>query len=193
LVADLKLRFGTTRLPARLYLPAQSTVPSGCAALVLWLTVRNAGDPLCRELSAAAAAVVLELGRPPGANAYGQDVVALGWAAEHARELGAQDDRLVVAGQSTGAARAAHLAIAVRDSGWPVLRRQVLVRPAFTPPCPAPEHLAGTAPATIVTAGRRGDDGSRYAAALRGAGVEVKELVSGAQRALPLRDLARAL
>ena len=50
LVADLKLRFGGTRLPARLYLPSLSTVPSGGAPLVLWLTVRNAGDPLCREV-----------------------------------------------------------------------------------------------------------------------------------------------
>jgi acetyl esterase/lipase len=194
LVADLKLRFGPTRLPARLYLPSPSTVSSSGAPLILWLTVRNAGDPLCREFSAAAAAVVLELGRPPeGPNGGGQEVVALGWAAEHARELGAQEDRLVVAGQLAGAARAARLAIDVRDSGWPVLRRQVLVRPAFTQPCPVPLHLAGSAPATIVTAGRRGDDGSRYAAALRDAGVEVQELVSGAQRALPLQELARTL
>jgi acetyl esterase len=193
LVADLKLRFGGTRLPARLYLPSLSTVPSGGAPLVLWLTVRNAGDPLCREVSAAAAAVVLELGRPDGPNGCGQDMVALGWAAEHARELGAQDGRLAVAGQLTGAARAARLAADARESGWPVLRRQVLVRPGFTPPCPAPAHLVGTAPATIVTAGRRGDDGSRYAAALRDAGVEVQEVVSGAQRALPLHDLVREL
>ena len=121
------------------------------------------------------------------------EAAALGWAAEHARELGAQAGRLLVAGQLAGAARAARLAIDARDSGWPVLRRQVLVRPAFAQRCPVPVHLARSAPATIVTSGRRGDDGSRYAAALRDAGVEVQELVSDARRALPFEDLARTL
>jgi hypothetical protein len=193
LVADLKLRFGATRVPARLYLPSPSTVAAGCAPLVLWLTVRNAGDPLCRELSLVAAAVVLELGKPDGPDGCAYEAAALGWAAEHARELGAQAGRLLVAGQLAGAARAARLAIDARDSGWPVLRRQVLVRPAFAQRCPVPVHLARSAPATIVTSGRRGDDGSRYAAALRDAGVEVQELVSDARRALPFEDLARTL
>jgi acetyl esterase/lipase len=67
------------------------------------------------------------------------------------------------------------------------------VRPAFSDLCPEPSSVAGAAPATIVTGGARQDDGRGYAAALRGAGVEVRELVSDARRALPLHELARAL
>jgi acetyl esterase/lipase len=99
----------------------------------------------------------------------------------------------VVAGHRAGAARAARLAVDARDDGWPVLHRQVLVRPAFTEPRPTSSHVAGTAPATIVTTGARGDEGSRYATTLRDAGVEVHELVSDARRAPPLDELARAV
>jgi acetyl esterase/lipase len=56
-----------------------------------------------------------------------------------------------------------------------------------------PSGVAGAAPATIVTTGARQDDGRRYAAALRAAGVEVRELVSDARRTLPLNELARAV
>ena len=120
-------------------------------------------------------------------------MATLGWAAEHARELGADPEKLVVGGQLAGAALAARLAVDARDSGWPVVSRQMLVRPEFSDSCPVPSEVAGTPPATIVTTGSRRDDGSRYAATLRDAGVEVRELVTGARRALPLGELVRAL
>lgn len=191
LVADLRLRFGQTRLPARVYLPLPSARAAGGTPLVIWLTGRNARDVLCRELSAAAAAVVLELRRREEGSAGGYEVATLGWAAEHARELGAHPDQLVVGGQAVGAALAARLAVDARDCGWPVVRRQVLLRPAFSDACPVPSEVAGTPPATIVTGGSRRDDGRRYAAALRDAGVEVRELVGDAGRALPLGELVR--
>jgi hypothetical protein len=193
LVADLRLRFGEARLPARVYLPLLSPVATGGTPLVIWLTGRNARDVLCRELSATAAAVVLELVKRDGGTALGYHVATLGWAAEHARELGARPDQLVVGGQRVGAALAARLAVDARDCGWPVVRRQVLVCPAFSDSCPVPSEVAGTPPATIVTAGSRRDDGSRYAARLREAGVEVRELVSDARRAVPLGELVRGL
>jgi hypothetical protein len=193
LVADLRLRFGEARLPARVYLPLLSPITAGRAPLVIWLSARNARDVLCRELSATAAAVVLELGRREGGSSGRYEVATLGWAAEHARELGAHPDQLVVGGQLVGAALAARLAVEARDCGWPVVRRQVLVRPAFSDAYPAPSEVGGTPPATIVTTGSRRDDGSRYAATLRDAGVEVRELVSDARRALPLGELARGL
>lgn len=192
LVADLRLRFGATRLPARVYLPSPSSAPEGVVPIVLWLAARNAGDSLSREISAIAAAVVLELA-PPECKCGHTDDATLGWAAEHARELGAGSDEILLAGQLSGAARAARLAVKARDRGWPLVRRQVLVRPAFSEPCPAPSEVAGTAPATIVTTGSRRDDGHRYAAALRAAGVEVQEFVSDARRATALHELARAL
>jgi alpha/beta hydrolase fold len=193
LLADLRLRFGPTRVPARVYLPAPSAVPAKGAPLVLWLAGRGARDVLCQDLSAAAAAVVIELGCRDGGCSDGHDIDALGWAAEHAPELGASSGPVAIAGQLAGAARAARLAVDAHGSGWPVVRTQVLVRPAFSDLCPAPSAVAGAASATIVTGGARQDDGRRYAATLRGAGVAVRELVSDARRALPLHELARAL
>jgi hypothetical protein len=190
LLADLRLRFGPTRLPARLYLPAPSAAGT---PLVLWLARRGAPDVLCQDLSAAAAAVVIELGCRAGGCDDGYDIEALGWAAEHAPEFGASSGRVAVAGQLAGAARAARLAVDAHESGWPVVRTQVLVRPAFSDLCPAPSAVAGAASATIVTGAARPDDGRRYAATLRDAGVEVRELVSDARRGLPLHELARAL
>jgi hypothetical protein len=175
------------------YLPAPSAIPAAGAPLVLWLAGRGARDVLCQDLSAAAAAVVIELGCRDGGCSDGYEIEALGWAAEHAPELGASSEPVAVAGQVAGAARAARLAVDAHDSGWPVVRAQVLVRPAFSDLRPAPSDVAGAAPATIVTGGARQDDGRRYAATLRNAGVEVRELVSDARRALPLHELARAL
>jgi hypothetical protein len=175
------------------YLPAPSAIPAAGAPLVLWLAGRGARDVLCQDLSAAAAAVVIELGCRDGGCSDGYEIEALGWAAEHAAELGASSEPVAVAGQVAGAARAARLAVDAHDSGWPVVRTQVLVRPAFSDLRPAPSTVAGAAPATIVTGGARQDDGRRYAATLRNAGVEVRELVSDARRALPLHELARAL
>jgi hypothetical protein len=192
LLADLRLRFGPTRLPARVYLPSPSMVAVDGAPLVLWLSGRSGRDLLCQELSEAAAAVVIELGGREGAVNDGHEIEALGWAAEHAPELGAGPEPIVVAGQLAGAARAARLAVEAHGYGWPAVRRQVLVRPEFSDLCPAPPAVAGAAPATIVTGGAWDDDGRRYAAALRHAGVDVRELVSEARRPLPLHELARA-
>lgn len=192
LLADLRLRFGPTRLPARVYLPTRSSVPAAGAPLVLWLTGGTARDALCQDLSTSAAAVVIELGCRGGCS-HGYDIEALGWAAEHGPELGADTSSVAVGGQLAGAARAARLAVDAHESGWPVVRTQMLVRPAFSDLCPAPSAVAGAAPATIVIGGARRDDGRGYAAALREAGVEVRQLVSDARRALPLHELARAL
>ena len=76
LVADLRLRFGAKRLPARVYLPSPSWAPDGAAPIVLWLAGRKAGDALSREISAIAAAVVLEL--VPGESENGDDNVCKG-------------------------------------------------------------------------------------------------------------------
>jgi hypothetical protein len=187
------LRFGEARLPARVYLPLRSAVAAGGTSVVIWLTGPNARDVLCRELSASAPAVVLELGCSEAVTAGGYEAATLGWAAEHARELGADPDKLVVGGQLAGAALAARLAVEARDCGWPVVSRQMLVCPAFSDSCPAPSEVARTPPATIVTNGSHRDDGRRYAAALRDAGVEVGELVSDARGALPVCELVRGL
>jgi acetyl esterase/lipase len=137
----------------------------------MWLGPKNLGDPVCRELSDVAAAVVLELSGRDVAGGAGHDLAVLGWAAEHAREFGADDAHVLVA----GGARAARLALVARDAGWPVLRRQLLVHPAFTARQPMPSNVAGASPATVVCSPRQ-DGGQRYAARLRAAGVEVREV-----------------
>ena len=87
------------------------------------------------------------------------------WAADHAHQLGADPDRLVVAGGGLAAAVALH----ARDEGWPPLSRQVLIGPDLTGwPRWTADSLSGVAPATVVNA-------PGYAARLRAAGVEVEE------------------
>jgi len=54
------------------------------------------------------------------------------WAAEHAGELGADPDRLAVAGDSAGGNLAAVVAQLARDAGGPTVRFQLLWYPATT-------------------------------------------------------------
>jgi hypothetical protein len=160
MVADMTLRFGSLRVPTTVHWPRVTPA---------WLTL-----VLSEELSPTdpwvQSSVVIALpGRHPG----WLELATLHWAGEHAGELGVDGDRLLVA----GGARAAMLALAARDAGWPVLRRQFLVRPDFTWREGMPDDVAGAPPA-IVVCGER-DDGSRYAARLRAAGVEVHEVRGG--------------
>ncbi|NYE10651.1 alpha/beta hydrolase fold domain-containing protein [Actinomadura citrea] len=111
----------------------------------------------------------LDAARP---GALDDAAAALGWAADHAAELGAAPARLVVAGRGAGAAIAAGLALLARDEGWPPLERQILVRPRL-PEGFAPD-LAGVADATVVTG--PDDDGRAYAGRLRAAGVPVDQI-----------------
>jgi acetyl esterase/lipase len=109
----------------------------------------------------------------PRATDHDYELAALGWAVEHGAELGAHAEQLMVAGEGAGGARAARLAIRARDTGWPQLRRQILVYPTFTQTCPMPFLLTGVAPATVISSDTRIDEGSMYAARLRASGIEV--------------------
>jgi hypothetical protein len=157
--AHLTLRFGTTRLRANVYWPR-----TAAQELALVLTAEaSQDDPLVGDRL-----VVTVPGRPRCAELLG----AMCWLAEHAGDLGvAAPDRLIV----VGGAGAAWLAVAARKDSWPVLRRQVLVHPRFTREVPMPSAVSQVAPATVVHHGNPREDGVRYAALLRGAGVEVQE------------------
>jgi alpha/beta hydrolase fold len=172
LIAQFHLRFGRTALEAQICWPSRSLAPAASPLVVLLADEarRHNADLLGRRLSAGADVVVLRV--PDRA----QCLAALMWAADHAHELGGQRDRLIIAGRGISGARAARLAVIARDNGWPVLHRQVLVHPRFTRPCPRPQRVAGVAVATIVSGSRPQDEGGRYAARLRRAGVEVIEL-----------------
>ena len=172
LIAQFHLRFGRTALEAQIYWPSRPLVPAASPLVVLLADQArpDSTDLLGRRLSGGAGVVVLRV--PDRA----QGLAALIWAADHAQELGGQRDRLMIAGGGVSGGRAARLATIARDSGWPVLHRQVLVHPRFTSACPSPQRVVGVAAATIVSGSARHDEAGRYAARLRRAGVEVIEL-----------------
>jgi acetyl esterase/lipase len=164
MVADMTLRFGSLRVPTTVHWPAVETVS---LALVL-------GDELSPTDSWVEQCVVVGLaGAHPGAI----ELAALQWLSDHVGEFGAEGDHMLVA----GGARAASLALAARDSGWPVLARQLLVHPRFTAWHPMPRDVAGAPSATVVCA-EGFDGGRRYAARLRAAGVEVHEVRDDSRR-----------
>ncbi len=176
LAAGLTLRIGPRRLSGRVYWPNRDETTDG-SALIFIPAPSEAGesDPLCRLLCSAAAAVVLAI-PSPRATDRDYELAALGWAVEHAGELDARPELLMVAGEGAGGARAARLAIRARDTGWPQLRRQILVYPTFTKTCPMPFLLTGVSPATVVSSDTRIDEGSTYAARLRASSIEVDVL-----------------
>jgi hypothetical protein len=124
--AHLTLRFGGTRLRADVYWPrsrasartadsggSEASARTGAPSLVLVV-----GDDLLPDDPLIRDCVVVAL---PGPRPMAQQLFALRWLADHARELGAQPRGLLVA----GGASAAHLAHAGRDAGIQVreLRR----------------------------------------------------------------------
>ena len=157
LVAGLRLRFGLQVVEADLYVPPNAV---GAAAVVLLLADDATSDNVNRLAPGLSAGADLVVVRVP---ARAQLLAALYWVADHANELGGRPDRLMVAGRAVSGARAAWLAIAARDSGWPGTYRQVLVHPRFVRCCPAPYRVTGVAPATIVSGCAPRDEATEYA------------------------------
>ena len=126
LVADTRLRGRAGPQPARTYWP----VASRPAPLLVFLPAGgiDAADALCRAVCSGAGVVVLCVSyrRPAWPDGRCDAVLATGWAAEHARELGADPDRLLVAGDGTGAGLAAAVAAQARERGWPRLTHLTL-------------------------------------------------------------------
>ena len=160
----MTLRFGSLRVPTTVHWPR---VETESLALVLRDEL-SPTDPWVENC----VVVGLAAGHPASI-----ELAALHWVSDHIGELGAASDRMLVA----GGARAARLALAARDSGWPVLRRQLLVRPTFTVEQPMPANVAGAPPATVVCGAGR-DGGRPYAERLRAAGVEVHEVRDDGRR-----------
>ncbi|NRF67742.1 alpha/beta hydrolase [Aquincola sp. S2] len=91
-------------------------------------------DNVCRQLCEDSGAVVVSveyrLAPEHAFPAAADDAwAALGWAAEHARSLGADPARLAVAGDSAGAVLASTVALLARDAGFPAIRLQALLYP----------------------------------------------------------------
>lgn len=96
-----------------------------------WLGSIEGSDIACREICAAASALVVSVGyrlapeHPfpvPPEDCY----VALCWVAEHAEELGGQPAVISVGGESAGGNLAAVVALMARDRGGPEIAFQIL-------------------------------------------------------------------
>lgn len=136
-VVDSVMDATAGRLPYRLYVP-EGTGPH---PLIVYfhgggwvLGNLDSDDPFCRDLCSQVGAAVVSVNyrhapehRYPTAAEDAWE--ALGWAAAHASELGADPERLVVAGWSAGGNLAAVVAQRSRDQGGPRLAGQVLVTP----------------------------------------------------------------
>ncbi|MFC4455035.1 alpha/beta hydrolase [Deinococcus sonorensis] len=140
-VRDLSLPGPASELPARLYTPAGEAPASGWPLTVFYhgggfvAYSIETHDSVCRELCAAAETAVLSVEYrlapehpfpAPVDDAY----AALLWAAEHARELGADPSRLAVAGDSAGASLSIAVTQRARDEHGPALKAQLLIYPA---------------------------------------------------------------
>ena len=126
-------------VPVRVYIPAVEGTPG----LIVFLHgggwvlgTLDSYDALCRALANASGALVASVDyrlapEHPFPAALEDSWAALLWAREHAAELGADPDRLAVAGDSAGGNIAAVLARRARDEGGPPLRFQLLIYPVI--------------------------------------------------------------
>jgi acetyl esterase len=136
-VEDVELPGPAGPLPARIYRPAAE---GGLPTVVFfhgggWVIGDiDTHDNQCRALCAEVEAVVLSVGyrlapEDPCPAAVEDCLAATRWAAEHVADLGGDDGRLAVAGDSAGGNLAAVVCQQARDTGGPALAAQLLIYP----------------------------------------------------------------
>lgn len=147
-VEDIVCSTAAGSVPARLYQPASSAHGTLLVFFhgggFVFGSVTGYYDLLCRALCNKAQCHVLSIDyrlapehKFPAAADDG--LTAISWAAEHARALGADPRRIVVAGGSAGGNLAAVTALRARDRGAPALRGQLLFYPVVALPDPGRE------------------------------------------------------
>lgn len=126
-------------VPIRIYRP----VERGPRPLVLlvhgggWVVGSiETHDVMARDLCVALGAIVISVEyrrapEHPFPAAIDDAWAALQWSAAHAGELGADERRLIVAGDSAGGNLAAALAVRARDQSGPALAAQLLIHPVL--------------------------------------------------------------
>ena len=142
-VSDHEIPAGAGAIPARSYRPAEAAGESQLPLVVYfhgggWLLGSvTSHDGICRALANASGAVVLSVGYrlAPEARfpaAADDALAATRWAHANAARLGADADRLAVAGDSAGGNLAAVVCQDLRDAGEPLVRFQLLIYPVTT-------------------------------------------------------------
>ncbi|XQA78601.1 alpha/beta hydrolase [Xanthomonas sacchari] len=160
-VRDLQAPGPAAPIPLRLYRP--HGLDAGPAPTCLYahggggvVGDLDSHDDVCRQLAARAGCQVLavdyRLAPEHPAPAGIEDVIAVvHWVAAHPAEVGADPQRLAIAGDSMGGALAASAALAARDAGI-ALRCQILIYPLTDVrpdnPFPSRVHNAGIPPLT---------------------------------------------
>lgn len=96
-------------------------------------------DGLCRRITNRASCLVVSVGyrrapEHPFPAAFEDCYHVTEWAAENARELGGDPDRIAVGGDSAGGNLAAAVTLAARDRDGPALSHQLLLYPTVNPP-----------------------------------------------------------
>ncbi|MFI9786782.1 alpha/beta hydrolase [Kitasatospora sp. NPDC051984] len=94
----------------------------------------DTSDAICRRLTNAVGCVTVSVGyrlapEHPFPAAVHDVIAAAEWIAAHAAELGADAERIAVAGDSAGGNLAAALTLAAHERGGPAIRHQLLVYP----------------------------------------------------------------
>ncbi|HVV98805.1 MAG TPA: alpha/beta hydrolase [Planctomycetaceae bacterium] len=139
-ITDSRITAEGREIAIRIYRPQGSTAAADRPLVVFFhgggwvLGDLNSHDGLCRVLTRDADAVLVSVEYRlapefPYPAALEDALLAIRWVVQHAAELGANPNRLVVAGDSAGANIAAAAALRSRDEGGPPIAFQLLMYP----------------------------------------------------------------